>query len=1052
MDKQRRTVIKLKWLAVLAVLVLTAVFAPAFAAETVPTKKVLILYSNSSDIPVHGLFASGVQERMGQILAGRIEYMYEYLDMARYSDNKDYGESLSRFLKGKYAANRPDLVVTHFEPAANFMTAHGEQTFPGVPAVFGLYEGEGEKYPEPSANYRDVVGTFGIQNAVSLILQAQPATRKIYVVAGDSERERKAVAAFAEKTAGFAGRIEFVYLNKLTFEEMLEKAKNSEDDSVILYLYLFRDAAGSVFVPGDALQRLCEVARVPVYSSVSVFIGRGTVGGYMSSQKTLGAKVAEVGADILQGNIAAHAGIDKTVAAEYIFDWRELKRWGIDEGRLPAGSRIEFRQPSAWEIYRWQIASGALLVAVLVAVIAMLLMSRRRRRQAQEALRELNAGLEQVVVERTAELQQINASLEEEITEKNAAEQCVREQAKLLDFAYDYIFVRDLDSRVTYWNRGAERGYGFMAVEAVGRITHELLKTEFPESMEKTMACTFSEGRWEGELIHFHKDGARIVVQSYWTLNRDALGEPVSILEINHDVTAQRQAEELISQQALMLDSANDQIVIFDFDGTIRYWNRGAERGFGFSREEVLGRNIYQLLNTELPQSLESIFEELEREGYWEGELVDTTKAGSQAVSRCHWTLHRNSDGKYSVLEISHDITAEKQAAELIREANLRLERFNTELETTVSDRTAQLQEINATLEEEIAERQAAQEAAEGANRVKGEFLANMSHEIRTPVNGILGMIDLTLLTELTWEQQDNLLTAKSCVQSLIGIISDILDFSKMEAGKLSINKVNFNCQDIIDEVVKMHSKTALGKGLDLSYSLSAAVPAMLAGDPNRLRQVLNNLVSNAIKFTDSGGQVTLLVKYGNTGDGGAELTFSVSDTGIGISEEDRKKLFRPFSQVDGSNTRRYGGTGLGLVISKQLVEMMGGRIWVESEIGKGSTFAFTIRLPLAVTVHKTREPARKAKPENRSEPKELSVLLAEDEPVSRMIVQKYLGKLKHQVDCAANGRQALEMFAQKRYDAVLMDIQMPVMNGVEATRRIREAEAGSGRYTPIIA
>lgn len=516
---------RLEW-RILALALLVIIFSSAQAAE-VPTKKVLFLYSSSSDIPVHGLFTRGFQKRMEQTSASKIEYMYEFLDLARYTDDSDYNAVLSHFLKEKYAVNRPDLIVTHLEPAANFMITYGDKILPGVPAVLGQYEGEGEKYPEPLENYFDVVGTYGIQKAVSLIIQAQPDTKKIYVVAGDSERERKGVAALAQETSEFTDRVEFIYLNKLPFDQILEMAKSIGDNSVILFLYFFRDAAGTVFVPGDALQRIHEVARVPIYSSVSVFIGLGTVGGYMSSQELLGSKAAEVGRDILQGKMDSHLQMEKMVAAEYIFDWRELKRWGIDERRLPAGSRIEFRQPSAWDTYRWQIASGVLLILCLVAVIGALLVSRRRRRQNQEALRILNESLEQTVAERTAELQEINATLEEEVFERQAAQAALGElnaalenkvlertaelqemnatleeeigerqiaQEGLQKFRLFFVNSRDIllfvshtDGSILEANPAAEATYGFSREELLKKTIFDLRASAVPKTVEEQM-------------------------------------------------------------------------------------------------------------------------------------------------------------------------------------------------------------------------------------------------------------------------------------------------------------------------------------------------------------------------------------------------------------------------------------------------------------------------------------------------------------------------------------------------------------------------------------
>jgi two-component system, sensor histidine kinase len=342
-----------------------------------------------------------------------------------------------------------------------------------------------------------------------------------------------------------------------------------------------------------------------------------------------------------------------------------------------------------------------------------------------------------------------------------------------------------------------------------------------------------------------------------------------------------------------------------------------------------------------------------------------------------------------------------------------------------------------------------AKEAAEVASRTKSDFLANMSHEIRTPINGIVGMIDLTLLTELNEKQRDNLETAKTCVESLMRVINDILDFSKMEAGKLSIQPVVFDVRQWIEDTVKLRIPQAAAKRLELKYWLSSSVPQYLYGDPNRLQQVLNNLLDNAIKFTDW-GEVSLSVHARQLKEKEIELQCSVADTGIGIESVDLNKLFQSFSQLDSSFTKRFTGTGLGLAISKQLVEMMGGKIEVKSQPGLGSAFSFTwICEKSEQAMYTTLRKSVKAPP---SSSRVLRVLLAEDDLINQKVLTHMLRERGHHVDVAGNGVAALQMHAVSVYDVILMDIQMPEMDGLKATRLIRSKEALIGRHTPIIA
>jgi len=340
---------------------------------------------------------------------------------------------------------------------------------------------------------------------------------------------------------------------------------------------------------------------------------------------------------------------------------------------------------------------------------------------------------------------------------------------------------------------------------------------------------------------------------------------------------------------------------------------------------------------------------------------------------------------------------------------------------------------------------------AEAANEAKSEFLANMSHEIRTPMNAILGMTELALTSDPTSEQKRYLTTVKSSADALLQIIDDILDFSKIEAGKLDIHPTSFRLRDTLNDTLEVLAARAAQKDIELACQVSNRVPDFLVGDAIRLRQILMNLVGNAIKFTDQGEVFVTVEAAGepSTEDGMLGLHFVVTDTGIGIPKDKQQVIFESFVQADGSMTRRYGGTGLGLAICSQLVQLMNGRIWVESQVGRGSSFHFTIQMRRELRTTGESKPTAEI---FRKTTHSMRVLLAEDNEINQQVAVEFLQMRGHHVRIANNGMDVLEALAAEDFDIILMDVQMPQMNGFQATAAIREKEKTTGDHIPIIA
>ncbi len=569
----------------------------------------------------------------------------------------------------------------------------------------------------------------------------------------------------------------------------------------------------------------------------------------------------------------------------------------------------------------------------------------------------------------------------------------------------------DPEGKVRSWNPGAERLFGWAEAEVLGAHS--------PAALDDA-----ANGH---ERQAFRKDGSMVDVSVWHAPLRDAAGQVSGAVCLVADNTERRQAQARLSESERryrdLFENANDVVISVDLEGRFTAVNNTTQRVSGYSRDELLAMNIAGLLVPEdVGRARNNALEMLAGVSVGQHDLTAIAKDGRRVELEVASRLIFENGRPVGLQSIARDVTERKESERRMEQYARALSRKNDELSEAL-------------------------ETARQATEAKSRFLANMSHEIRTPMNGVLGMTELLLETDLVPGQRDCAAAVKKSAEALLVLINEILDLSRIEAGKLELRPEPFDLGNLVAWIAAMLEVQARPKGVAFRCTIDDAVPRVLCGDAVRFRQVLDNLAANAVKFTER-GHVAVGVGIESETDESVTLRCTVEDTGIGISADQMPRLFHSFSQADSSTTKRYGGAGLGLAISKQLVEMMGGRMGCESQPGQGSRFWFT------ATLGKAREaPAPVASaPEPRAESRAGGhILLAEDNEINRRIALRLLERAGYRARAVANGRLAVAEVLAGAFDAVLMDVHMPEMDGFEATAEIRRAENGF-RRTPVIA
>ncbi len=909
------------------------------------------------------------------------------------------------YLAARHQSIRYDAIVVSDNDALGFVRRHRVELFPETPIVFCGINYFGPELLDDPAWYTGVMEVTDSKGTFDLIRQVRPGVERVVVV-GDGTptgvaEMQAARAALGDSYAGVAVE----YWDNPTLSDLLHRLAGLRPDrDAVLLTVLNRDADGQYFTYEESAKQITAAAPCPVFGLWDFYLDTGVVGGRMASAADQGRAAAELLKALLEGKSLRELPIQTDSPNRNLFDASALLRHGIGPEMVPSTVTVLHQTPEWVSRGREGFARDTQISYHMFedhgAVMLLVNPEDGQLLDANRAAIEYYGYPRSTLLSKTI-LDITGHSPEEGIQE---LKQAAREEQNKYYSRHRLARGEVRDVEVNAWP------IEIQGVPVLFCILHDVTDVVTARAeIERLLAeRTATLGRRTRILI-----GSLLI---FFAAQTGVMGLLVRANRRQRKLTAAVRESE--ATQRLLMERIDAGIIVVDpSTHRIEFANPKAELMFGAPCSQIVGNICHKFLCpaevgacpvTDLKLDVES------------AEKVMLTADGSHlSVLKSVRKVHLN--GELRLLETFVDITARKEAEEELLKTNHRLE-----AETVRANQMAT--------------------EAESANRSKSDFLANMSHEIRTPMNGVLGMVQLLMDTPMSEQQRRYAETISSCGSSLMVVINDILDFSKIEAGKIQLEAVDFQLRPLFSELFDLYSPSAQTKSLCLTCTVENDVPVRVCGDPTRLRQILTNLIGNAIKFTSKG---CVCVNVGTTQrDEGTNcrLRFTVQDSGIGIPEEKRGVLFSKFSQVDASTTRKFGGTGLGLAISKQLVTIMDGTIGVDSTVGKGSVFWF--ELPFSRVQMGTAAPDCHFTADHRRMARQGHVLLVEDNEVNQVVARGLLEKFGLKVSLVCDGQQALDALAREAYDLVFMDVQMPVMDGVEATKRIR----ATGSTVPIIA